>query len=375
MQTDARVAIVGGGLAGLFAARLLAERGVRDWLLVEARDVFGGRIASVPAGAARTTEPADGPATTARIDLGPTWFWPALQPELDGLVEALGLARFAQHEAGDTLLERAAGVPPARVSGFVASPPSMRIAGGMGALVEAVRRGLDTSRLLAGHRVERLRRAAGRVALDISGPDGAHATLRAERVLLAVPPRLAAARIAFEPALPEALSRAWRDTPTWMAPHAKYVAVYDTAFWRAQGLSGAARSAAGPLAEIHDASVPNGPAALFGFVGVPARARARVPADVLEAHCRAQLARLFGPAAASPAAQWLRDWAVEPFTATEADLDAPAAHAVAPPTAAAAGDWHDCLVGVASEWSPRFPGYLAGAIEAARVGVGTMATR
>ncbi|HJT39447.1 MAG TPA: NAD(P)-binding protein [Sphingobium sp.] len=44
MQT--KVAIVGGGLAGLYAARLLNAVGV-DFRLLEARDRFGGRVLSI----------------------------------------------------------------------------------------------------------------------------------------------------------------------------------------------------------------------------------------------------------------------------------------------------------------------------------------
>ena len=44
-DTDAEVVIVGGGLAGLAAARRLDRAGV-DWLLVEAADRLGGRVAT-----------------------------------------------------------------------------------------------------------------------------------------------------------------------------------------------------------------------------------------------------------------------------------------------------------------------------------------
>jgi phytoene dehydrogenase-like protein len=44
-NTDAEVVIIGGGLAGLAAARRLDRAGV-DWLLVEAADRLGGRVAS-----------------------------------------------------------------------------------------------------------------------------------------------------------------------------------------------------------------------------------------------------------------------------------------------------------------------------------------
>jgi monoamine oxidase len=130
-----------------------------------------------------------------------------------------------------------------------------------------------------------------------------------------------------------------------MAPHAKYLAIYEAPFWRALGLSGQARSAAGPLGEIHDASLPDGPAALFGFFGVPAGVRQRVPDAEMRALCRAQLVRLFGATAAT------------------------AQHAGAPPATAADGPWRGRLTGIASEWSPQFPGYLAGAIDAASRGI------
>ncbi|RPH40006.1 MAG: FAD-dependent oxidoreductase, partial [Burkholderiales bacterium] len=43
-DTPLRIAIVGGGLAGLLAAVLLQQQGVRDVVLFEARDRIGGRI-------------------------------------------------------------------------------------------------------------------------------------------------------------------------------------------------------------------------------------------------------------------------------------------------------------------------------------------
>jgi monoamine oxidase len=37
--------------------------------------------------------------------------------------------------------------------------------------------------------------------------------------------------------------------------------------------------------------------------------------------------------------------------------------------------WAHCLTGIASEWSPTVPGYLAGAIEAAREGVNRLTVK
>jgi monoamine oxidase len=362
----ARIAIVGAGLSGLYAAYLLERQGIRDYMLLEARDVLGGRIASVSASGQAPSHTAN---AIDRFDLGPTWFWPGFQPQLDRLVRDLGLESFEQFEAGDMVVERSPNEPPMRMFGYVNSPASMRLVGGMGALIDALRLHLDATRIITGQTVRRLRSTGSHVELDSEDACGRCTTWRVEHVLLAMPPRLIEDTVDFTPALPPALAQQWRATATWMAPHAKYIAIYDAPFWREQGLSGEARSARGPLAEIHDASMPGGSAALFGFFGVLARVRKSVPEDVLRAHCRAQLTRLFGQQAATPKAEVIKDWALDPYTATAADLDGAGQHAEAPAATASSGPWSGRLTGIASEWSPQFPGYVAGAIEAASLGV------
>jgi monoamine oxidase len=215
----ARIAIVGAGLSGLYAAWLLHRRGIRDYVVLEARDAVGGRIASF------TPSPqATGAGAIDRFDLGPTWFWPGYQRELHELVTALGLEPFEQFETGDMLVERSPDAPPTRTHGYANAPPSMRLVGGMGALVEALRSAVDPANVITGQTVRRLRSADPHVELDSEDAAGAVTTWRVEHVLLALPPRLAEDRIQFIPALPPDLSRQWRATPTWMAAHAKYTA-------------------------------------------------------------------------------------------------------------------------------------------------------
>ena len=374
-MNTARIAIVGGGLSGLYAAWLLEQKGLGDYVLLEARDVPGGRIVSAPVilpPGASDLAVAD---NINRFDLGPSWFWPEFQPELDRLVHDLGLERFEQFETGDMMVERWPAESAMRVRGFASVPSPKRIAGGMAALTDALLRGVDAMRVLTGRTVRRLRSVGMQVEVDSQDATGRIETWRVEHVLLAIPPRLVEQRIEFEPALPRAQAKQWRATPTWMAPHAKYVAVYDTPFWREQGLSGAARSARGPLGEIHDASVPGGSCALFGFFGVSARDRRRTPENVLRSHCRAQLARLFGPQAARPTVDFIKDWAAEPYTATVADQDHSDHDATPPPATIPSAPWAGCVTGIASEWALRFPGYVAGAIEAAGLGVEALAER
>jgi monoamine oxidase len=361
-----RIAIAGGGLAGLVAAWRLQQQGVRDVVLFEARATLGGRILSVDAHGSSVDTALPAP---DRFDLGPSWFWPTIQPQLDRLVTELGLERFAQFEDGDLLVERAAGQPPQRMRGYVNDPPSMRLAGGTGALVAALRARLDDAVVRTGSTVRRLRCEVAHVDLTIDDSAGIATVWQAEQVLLALPPRLAATRVQFDPPLPPELARRWQGTPTWMAPHAKYVAIYDTPFWREQGLSGGARSGAGPMGEIHDISMPGGHAALFGFLGVPAQVRRQFSDEVLRMHCRAQLVRLFGERAGAPLGDALKDWANDPLNATDEDEDAAGHHATAPPSEADHGAWQGRLIGIGSEWSPQFPGYLAGAVDAAERGL------
>lgn len=365
-----RIAIVGGGLSGLYAAYRLERMGFQDYVVLEARDIPGGRIASFDASTGTKSHSIG----LDRFDLGPTWFWPDYQSQLDQLVDALKITRFRQHEAGDTVVERSAAEPPMRMRGYVNTPESMRLFGGMGSLIDALQRELDPARILMGQAVRCLRTAGGQVELAVEDTAGKSATWRAEHVLLALPPRLAERTIAFEPPLPKELAVQWRETSTWMASHAKYVAVYDEPFWREDGLSGEGRSGHGPLGEIHDASMPGGSAALFGFLGVPVQMRCDLSDDVLRAHCRAQLARLFGPQAATPKADFIKDWAQDPYTAVDLDVSTNAPHHAAPPVRAASSPWRHMLTGIASEWSPQFPGYVAGAVEAAELGVRILAS-
>ena len=369
MQT-VPVAIIGGGLSGLYAAYLLEKKGV-DYVLLEARPTLGGRIVT-----ARATDPNTAQITdnTNGFDLGPSWFWPEYQQQLASLIDELQLESFAQFEEGDMLVERSPNEPAMRTHGYKSAPPSMRLKGGMATLIDALYQRLDATRILTNQKVRQLHNTGQYIEITSEDESGQEAVCQtqqwqAQHVLLALPPRLAEATIIFEPALPTNLTTQWRGTATWMAPHAKYLAVYDSPFWQQQGLSGSARSGQGPMVEIHDASVAEGSGALFGFIGVPAAARQTVSADVLKQHCRAQLVRLFVAQADLPQAEYLKDWAQEPFTATTADANSDGQHATAPISKALSGVWANSLTGIGSEWSAQFPGYIAGAIDAASIGV------
>jgi len=348
------VAIIGGGLAGLQAARLLHEAGV-GFRIFEARDRLGGRILSTDA-AGRPAE--DG------FDLGPSWFWPSMHPCMQVALVQLGLAAFPQHGEGDVLVERAPSRPPQRFAGSQQEPHSMRLAGGTGALVRALAGGLPEGSIQLASWVTRIALDGDHVRVTLGQTAGGSDSVLAARVIAALPPRLLEASIVFEPGIDPAIRLRWRDTPTWMAPHAKFVAVYDSPFWRSDGLSGMAQSAVGPMGEIHDATTASGAAALFGFLGIDADRRQTAGTALLTRACLDQLVRLFGDEAGRPAATLLMDWTAEVFTAT-ADDRRGGAHPVPQRGPWVSGAWRDRLSLAGSETSATDPGYLAGAIDAA----------
>jgi len=306
------VAIIGGGLAGLHAAYLLHRAGV-SFQLFEARDRLGGRILTVD-GAGR--------ADRVGFDLGPSWFWPEMQPALGNLIDELCLETFAQHTDGDMLYEGSLRERTHRVRGMGQELRSMRLTGGCVSLIHALAKNLPKDVLHLGTAVTDLRLIEAGIELTSERPGKPPQRDSFRHVIAALPPRLLAAAIRFDPAPAAASLNLWQSTPTWMAPHAKFVALYDRHFWREAGLSGAAQSMVGPLGEIHDATTAQGQAALFGFVGTSAAQRASVGEQPLIRAAIQQLTRLFGPEAALPRATFLKDWTADERTSTPADRSA-----------------------------------------------------
>lgn len=360
MQTE--VLIVGAGLAGLSLGAALQDQGI-DFRLVEARDRSGGRILSHPV--------EDNANPLFRADLGPSWIWPG-QALVAAMLHDFGIAVFEQFSDGFLVYQDELGQV-RRDLDYSSMAGSLRIEGGIAKLTERLTESLAGDTLLLSHRVDVIRRLEQGYRVDFAGPGG-QTQLTATRVVLAIPPRLIASHIEFEPALARAVIDEMSSIPTWMAGHAKLFAIYDTAFWREQGLSGDGISRIGPLMEIHDASpaVP-GAGALFGFVGVAAGSPQREP-ERLKADAIRQLGEMYGPAAAKPTRVILKDWSLEEFTATKADqLSAQHSQYGTPPGMAALAD--SGLLFACSEMAPRFGGFIEGALEASQHCLGQLVSK
>jgi monoamine oxidase len=351
-------AIIGGGLCGLSLAMALHDEG-RPYALFEARPRLGGRVLSRPT--------ADG---AARVDLGPTWFWPRSEPLITRLVAQLQLDSFAQYDAGNVLTlddpDKSASIAHSRG----VHDDAQRLTGGMASLIDALTARLPADCVHLEHTLEAVMQRGQHVELQFVSR-GVPIVIPTRRAVLAMPPRLTE-QLRFEPPLDDSLHAALRATPTWMATQAKAVLRYEQAAWRSAGHSGSAfvRHEQAALSEIFDACDAGG-AALGGFVALSPEQRHSFRAG-LPMLLGNQVTQIFG-AQLQERELLLHDWATEPYTCSRRDLADAADNPVAKEPTRRQCDailrqpaWNGTLHFGGTETAARAAGHLEGALEAAQ---------
>jgi len=302
------VIVLGGGLSGLTAADALHRAG-HGVTVVEARHFVGGRTMTL-----RPADPELG--EDVWFDVGATWHWDD-QPRMVALASELGIAAFPQYRDGLVVVETMPGAPPERTGLPPPSPRELRFAGGAQQVGERLAGRLPEGSVLLNALASSVEASGSGLVVSVADDEGASRDLTADAVVVAIPPRLALQDLAFTPDLPADVERALRLTPTWMGTALKCVAVYESAFWRTDGLAGAAVSEVGPLREVHDACSDNQTvAALWGFVS-PHHEWRDLSFDDRNEEVFAHLGRLFGDRAADPLRYYERDWSGDPYTNDE----------------------------------------------------------
>jgi monoamine oxidase len=382
---EADVVIVGAGLAGLTAARRVAQAGLTP-IVLEARDRVGGRTVNEPIG--------DG----VIVEMGGQ-FVAARDTRLRPLLAELGLEIFPVYDQGRHLLDVGRGIKrykgalpkvaprtllelgrarmridrsarkvpsdapwtskhaaewdrtsigdwldkhvstregrtlldAAFTSIWADDPHDVNILGALSRVHEAggfdnltgTKGGVLQDRVVGGAtRAADLMAAELDVLLDtpvesINGTgsrvevEARDVRVSARRAIVAVPPVLAR-RIRFDSGLPEARRKALEHLPPGQV--IKVAAVYDTPFWREQGLSGRALTSEGPVSIMFDNSPPDGSVGvLIGFIPGP-----RV-ADVMQLNAGERrrvvlesFARLFGPV--KPVQYLEKNWVADPWS-------------------------------------------------------------
>jgi len=407
-KADPKVGIIGGGLAGVYTAYLLAQHNIR-FEIIESKPILGGRIYGE-----------DTSSSDYKIDLGPSWIFPH-QQEIQKLVTSLGLRLVEQYCSGDAIFQRNSNEQPQKLDGI--APPTMyRIFGGTTRLIAALAQNIDKQNTTLSKKANSFKYDGQywHVGLETNNAKcglqeqkkstDMQETLSSssasfEHLVIATPPRVIAHKLSFGPTsrlkvkhqggqneasidsdneatrMPDlntnnvdtflkALSNKFEQTPTWMAAQAKFAVTYEKPFWRENGLSGQAFSHVGPLGEVHDASFEddngNSVFALFGFIGIPFTHRQQASTEQIKNACLTQLSLIFGEQVSGYQQTYYKDWGSDTCIANSFDQKQAPMHPYINLTSEQAQLTHIKLHLAASEFSESEAGYMEGAIIAAR---------
>eukprot|EP00934_Nitzschia_sp_Nitz4_P006975 Nitzschia sp. Nitz4//scaffold192_size41448//580//1701//NITZ4_007479-RA/size41448-processed-gene-0.23-mRNA-1//-1//CDS//3329540218//6965//frame0 len=348
--------IVGGGLSGLALAQHAQQQGL-NYVVLEARQRFGGRILSKPGSSENGFTSA-----SFQVELGPCWLWPEGHRRIASILDRYGLKYHGHFQDGyQTYLQEKDETPVSFLdsSGYGGA---CRVDTGFGSLVDNIVKSLDSGRLFIFHPVKQIFDRDDHVEVHSNT-----AVWYAKRVALCLPPRLIAEKVTFTPALDGALMQAMQDTPTWMAGHAKFVAEYEKPFWREKGKSGngMAGYSGAVLAEVFDLCSSSGTrAALGGFGGWTPDYR-KNHSNELKDEALEQLVLMFGPQAARPVTCHIQDWSTEDYTATTLDQQPLRGHPRYGHPLFQRDYWKGKLYFGGTEAAPKSGGFLEGALVAA----------
>jgi len=150
--------------------------------------------------------------------------------------------------------------------------------------------------------VRKVTQTGGGVTVEADG-----ITVTAKRAVVAMSPAIAG-KIDFEPALPASRRQLMQRYP--MGSIAKFVAVYDTPFWRSDGLTGQAVADVGPIDATFDNSPPDASRGIMmGFVNQSNIRKLDSASEAdMTAACLGSFANFFGAKAKSPVRTAFQRW-------------------------------------------------------------------
>lgn len=240
------IIIIGAGLSGLLTAYRLKKEGI-TFKILEARSRVGGRINTVLG------------TNNTPVEMGATWFSDQHR-HLRALLDELGIGYFEQYMDGMALYQPSFAAPAEAIQ-IPPQAPSYRISGGTSHLINTLYAALDQDNVFLNQTVKEIR-------FDHKGVKVlANESFEADKVVLALPPKLWAKKIVFEPQLQSNLLAVATQTQTWMEDSIKVAMSFSNPFWQDQNLSGMLFSNPGPVVEFYDHSnYDRSKFALCGFV-------------------------------------------------------------------------------------------------------------
>lgn len=342
-KTD--VLIIGGGLSGLSLADKLNHEGV-DFHLIEASNSFGGRISTIIF-------------QDEAFDMGPTWYWPG-QNNIANLLNRFLIGSFYQFSDGKGIYDNGSG----RIEsgyGFASMEGSLRVAGGMGIIIDALVNSLPNEKLELNQKSFKITQSND--GFDVFTKDGKQQEkiYHAKNVVLAIPPRIVHESIESE-LFDKTVLNSMSKIPTWMAGHSKVMAIYDRPYWRDQGFSGDGASNGGIIQEFHDASPASGKiSAIFGFLK-PYNQIGKKSNDEIINEAKEQLVSYFGKEMEAPLSINVTRWSSNKNISTDQDKDGPWFHPIYGLPNHLKQLEEQGVYFSSTETSPEFGGFLEGAL-------------
>ena len=225
------IIIIGAGLSGLLTAYRLKKDGI-PFKILEARNRVGGRINTVYG------------ANNTPVEMGATWFTNQ-HKYLIALLEELEIEYFEQY-MDSTVFYQPSSTSETESLQIPNQPTSYRISGGTSNLVNTLFQNLDKNDVLLNQSVKDIKIYKNSVRVN------AKEAFEGNTVVLAIPPKLWAKKIIFEPHLPSKLMNVAKQTHTWMEDSIKIALTYNKPFWQEDNISGTLFSNVGPITELYD---------------------------------------------------------------------------------------------------------------------------
>ncbi|WP_435262991.1 flavin monoamine oxidase family protein [Tenacibaculum sp. nBUS_03] len=245
MQT--KIVIIGAGLSGLLVGYQLKLAKI-PFIIIEARDRVGGRIHTVYND------------NSAPLEMGATWFGYQHTNLLD-LLKKLEVSYFEQYMIGTSFFQPFS-TSPASAIPIQSQPPSYRIEGGTSSIINKLIEQIGEDNILLNSTVKHLEFTKKNVTVSYN-----EKKYIADKIVLALPPKLWINNIKIEPTPPQDLFEIAINTHTWMENSIKVALSYEKAFWRKNKQSGTLFSNSGPITELYDHSNSTGNKyALCGFL-------------------------------------------------------------------------------------------------------------
>lgn len=337
------ILIIGAGLSGLLTAYLLKKEGI-PFKALESRDRVGGRINTIYG------------TKTAPVEMGATWFTKQ-HKHLIGLLEELEIEYFEQ-SMGSTVFYETTSNSPAQLVQFPVQEPSYRISGGSANLIHSLLQKLDATEILLNQSVKQIKINKNAVQVHTEK------VFEGSAVVLAIPPKLWAKNIVFEPHLSTDLVSIALHTQTWMEDSIKVALTYNQPFWEHDNLPSTLFSNTGPITELYDHSNhAKSKYALCGFIdsSLKNHTYANRRASVIN-----QLKKVFGEKAEEYTSYEECVWSKEEHTFETASVFLSPHHNNGNPIYNKTL-FDDKLLISSTESASNFPGYMEGAVHQAKI--------